>query len=614
MLKSYRFVLYKSNTMKHLATFKPLVIAASLSYLLYSCAGTDMNKLAKEQKFNITPNPLELHGDSVILTIEALLPVKMLKKNKVYTATVTYKAFENKQSLGKIVFDGTDFPAANVEQPKITKKFSFGYDKVWKKGALYVMGEMADQNKIGKKTPEIEVCKGIITTPLLVKDVYPVSFAEHGYDNREKLSPTVVEFFFLKRSPKLDKKEISGNRGKFFEKFVASKYVTRTVNIVGTHSPEGFEAFNEKLSEQRAIAIEKYYREMMKKFNYGKKADSITFVVKGKVKDWSDFKVLLNSTLSGLNEADKSEILAIIDSEEGTFHQKELRLQKLKSYKKIEKVIYPKLRNARTEVLTVLEKKTDAQIFLIAKKIGDGTATKSDTLTKEELLYAATLTPLPEEKEMIYKAATKRDASYEAHNNLGALYLEQARKQEDKNLMMQLADKAIAQLEIAKNKKDGPEVYTNLAAAQLMKGNKSMAIEYNRKAMSLGGSPDVKKAMNGIQGVLDIKSGKYESATTNLNNAGDDAVVLYNKALALLLRKEYQTAKSAIEDALEANKEHALSYYIAAIIAAKLNDVESVKTNLKEAFKRDDSLKRIGLDDLEFMSIKDNPTFKEAFL
>jgi outer membrane protein OmpA-like peptidoglycan-associated protein len=117
-----------------------------------------------------------------------------------------------------------------------------------------------------------------------------------------------VNFYFQKRIAKLDLKETKGSRAKFFEKFIATKYVTRTVNIVGTHSPEGFEAYNEKLSEQRALTIEKYYRETMKKFDYGKVADSITFVVKGKVKDWSDFKSRLDS-VKKLTPEQKTEII-----------------------------------------------------------------------------------------------------------------------------------------------------------------------------------------------------------------------------------------------------------------------------------------------------------------
>jgi hypothetical protein len=47
-----------------------------------------------------------------------------------------------------------------------------------------------------------------------------------------------------------------------------AKNVTRTVTITGTHSPEGAERINTKLSEERAAAIEKFYRAQMKKYDY----------------------------------------------------------------------------------------------------------------------------------------------------------------------------------------------------------------------------------------------------------------------------------------------------------------------------------------------------------
>lgn len=586
-------------------------LSASLAIFLAGCAGVDLNKLAKEQQLKTNPSPLELHGDSVKFEMSAVVPVKVLKKNKIYTVNVDYKAFENRVNAGKIAFNGNDFPEAATKAPTLSGKFGFAYADNLKKGIVVVVGEMADVNKPGKKTPEITVTSGIITTPLLVQSVFPTAIADHGYDNREELTPTLVNFYFQKRIAKLDLKETKGSRAKFFEKFIATKYVTRTVNIVGTHSPEGFEAYNEKLSEQRALTIEKYYRETMKKFNYGKVADSITFVVKGKVKDWSDFKSRLDS-VKKLTPEQKTEILAIVDGEEGTFHAKELKLQKLKSYKLLEKEIYPKLRNAQTEVLTVKPKKTDAQIYLIAKNIASGTVTKGDSLNAKELLYAATLTPAPEEQEAILLASSKRDDSYEAYNNLGALYLEKAKKELDATKKNEIVDMAITKLDIARNKKEASEVYLNLATARLMKGDKAGAVDAITNSAKYQPNAEVNKGLKGIQGVLDIKSGTYDVAIQNLLSAGSDAQVTFDRGLALLLKKDNQSAKSAIDEAISKDANKAVYFYAAAIAAARLTDIDGVNTNLKSAFKLDDSLKRKALDDLEFLAVKDNEKFKDA--
>lgn len=589
-------------------------VTCGFAVLLAGCAGVDMNKLAKQQQLKSNPSPLELHGDSVKFELSAVVPVKMLKKQLKYTVHVDYKAFEERVSVDKIIFNGADFPNAATEPPTLSKKMGFAYNDKLKKGNLIIVGEVGSATNATaktKKTPDITVTSGIITTPLLVQPVYPSVMADHGYDNREQLQPTVVNFYFQKRIAKLDNKELKGNRAKFFEKFIATKYVTRTVNIIGTHSPEGYEAFNEKLSEQRAMTIESYYRQTMKKFNYGKVADSITFVVKGKVKDWSDFKLKLDSNKT-LKPEQKSEILAIVDSDEGTFHQKELKLQKLKSYKVLEKEIYPKLRNAQTEVLTVKAKKSDAQIYLIAKKIADGTANANETLTPQELLYAATLTPSPEEQEAILLAATKRDASYEAHNNLGALYLSRAVAAADANTKNDLVEKARVQLEIAVNKTEGAEALLNLSSVKLMKDDKAGSAESLEKAKSKSASADVTKGINAFQGVLDIKAGKYDAAVQNLSNAGTDATITFNRGLAQLCKKDNQSAKSTLEDAVSKNDKMAVYYYAAAIASARLNDAEAMATNLRKCFQLDDSYKRKALDDLEFINMVLNPKFVEA--
>lgn len=582
-----------------------------IGLILAGCSVVDMKKLAKEQKLTVNPNPLELHGDSVKFDISCIVPVKMLKKNKKYVITTTYRSLDQKNTLGVMTFDSKDFPFAATQPPTLTKKFSFLYNKKLNRGDVFIMGQMLNINNSGKKTPEMDIAKGIITTSLLVKDVFPVAYADHGYDSREQLIPNSIDFFFDKRISKLNTKETQTSRGKYFEKFIADKYVTRTVNIIGTHSPEGIETVNEKLSEERAISIEKYYRQMMKKFDYGDKGDSISFIIKGKVKDWSDFKDKLSENKT-LPDSSKATIISIVDGEQGTFREKELRLQTLKSYKVIEKEIYPSLRNARTEVYTVKPKKSDAQIFLIAKKIATNSNGKNDTLTEAELLYSATLTPLPDEKEAIYLAATKKLDSFEAHNNLGALYLEKALKENNKTAKATLIENALSQFKIANNKIESGVSLLNISTCKLLLNDIEGAKEAAAMAKTKEANADVTKGVNAVQGVLDIKAGKYDVALSNLAAAGIEPNVLYNKALASLLKKDFTAAKTAFEDAIQADDKNSLAYYCAAVTASRSGDVESVNRYLKRAFALDAKLKNRCVEDLEFITWKENDRFKDA--
>ena len=58
-----------------------------------------MIKMAKQQKLEIKPNPLEVHKDTVNFDLSGNLPVKMLKKGTSYTLNTFYKAGDNEIAL-----------------------------------------------------------------------------------------------------------------------------------------------------------------------------------------------------------------------------------------------------------------------------------------------------------------------------------------------------------------------------------------------------------------------------------------------------------------------------------------------------------------------------------
>jgi tetratricopeptide (TPR) repeat protein len=577
------------------------------------CTLSKMIKMAKDQQLTVTPSPLELHGDSVKFEASALLPLKMLKANKVYTVYPTYNYADQKVALGDLQFKASDYPNAKTEQPKVTKKLAFAYTgEAMNKGDVTVKGTASDLNGKSKTTPvpDMSIAKGLITTSRLVQDAYYPSYADHGYNNAEELTPTNVAFFFEQGSSKLRVVETGGKRGKFLDAFIAGKNVTRTVTVTGTHSPEGREAKNVSLAEERASAIEKYYRGRLKKFDYGKKADSIDFVTKSIVQDWTAFKDTL-AIYKGITEEEKSAILAVIDGGAGDFVAKEAELTKLPTYKKLMKDVYPKLRTARTEILTVLPKKSDAQISVLAKNITDGKA-EAKILTDKELAYAATLTPILSEKEAIYLAATKANDSWASHNNLGAVYLEYAKKAASPAERTQFIDKAVTHFDIAKNKQEAAEVFANLGAAQLMKGNTSAAQQSFDKAMQLSPSDVTRKAVNSMAGVLQVKKAQYQSAISSFTNGLNDAVVSYNKGLAQLLNKDFDNAYASFDEAIKANPQYALAYYGAAVTAARQNKEDGVAANLAKAISLDANLRARVINDLEFAKFSTTQRFKDA--
>jgi len=569
------------------------------------CTLPQMIKLAKQQNLQVAPNPLEVHKDSVQYEMSASLPVKMLKKGTTYTLNSFYKYGDQELSLPAIVFNGDDFASAATEQPKLSKTIAFPYQPAYKTGTVQVEG-VAAKGTSSKTTPRMDVAPGVITTSKLVKNSYFAAFADHGYNNKEEIVPIIIpDFIFEQSKAVLRKTEISSEKGKQLDAFIASKNVTRTVSITGTHSPEGRERINSKLSEDRAKAIEKYYRDQMKKYDYKGMADSIKFILKPVVDDWNGFKAALAS-YEGISSDEKSAYLNIINSG-GSFEDQEKQMKKLSTYKKVFKDVYPGLRTAKTEILTIKNKKTDAEISVLAKQITQGGS--ADALSFEELMYSASLTPSLDEKAAIYEAATKKGTNWNAHNNLGATYIQQAI--ENPSRATELAGKATTQLELAKKIRETPEVNANMASVALMNNNPYLAASYANKALN-GANNDVARGVNGVKGSSEIYTAKYDAAVRSESSALTTDVNLFNKGLAQLLTKDYASAENSFNEAIKNNSNMAVAYYGAAVAAARSGNAEKVVSNLTNAVRIDASLKEAALTDLEFSKFNTSEAFRNA--
>ncbi len=572
---------------------------------LAGCTLPQMVKMAKEQQLTVTPNPLEVHKDTVVFSMAANLPVKMLKKGTVYTLNTYYKYGEQETALDPITFNANDYPNSATEQPRVSKDFTFAYKPAMKSGILQVEG-VASKGGKSKATARMDVAVGVITTSKLAKPVYFAAYANHGYNNQEEIIPVVIpDFIFEQGRSVLRTSEIKSDKGKKLDAFIASKNVTKTVTVTGTHSPEGAERINSKLSPDRAKAIEKYYRDQMKKYDYKDMAKDIQFVLKPVIREWNEFKTAL-SAYQGISSEEKAEYLNIINAG-GSFEDQEKKMQKLPTYKKVFKDVYPGLRTAKTEILTVKDKKTDEEIAVLSKQITTGQA-QPDALSFEELMYSATLTPSLEEKEAIYSAATKKGTNWNAHNNLAAVYIAQAIANPSK--ASALADKAQAQLDIAARINSAPEVTANMASVSMYRGNAYAAYNYSNRASGLRG--DNAAGLNGVKGAAAIFTARYSEAVRAESSAANTADNLFNKGLAQVLNKDYQNALTSFGEATRLNSNHAYAYYGAAVASARLGNADGVVSNLTNAVKADPSLKEMALTDLEFAKWSTTEAFRNA--
>jgi hypothetical protein len=586
-----------------------LLTAGMLSF--YSCSLKQMVKMAKDQELTVTPSPLEVHGDSVAFDISATLPVKMLKKNKIYSVSSFYKIGDEKIELGSFDFVSTEYPDAKTTAPKITKHQAFAYKPEIGNGDLVVIGSASNLDKTkSKSTEEMPIAKGLITTSRLVKDYSYVAYADHGYNNREELIPATVNFYFEQGKSVLRKSEMKGENAKFLDAFITAKNVTRTISVIGQHSPEGTETKNTNLANERSAVIEKYVKGRMAYYKQDSIVKVIQFVTKGDIKDFEPMKAAIAKDTK-LSPDQKAELMNIIDGS-GDFTAKQQQIEKLPYYNKLVLAhLYPSLRTARTEIWTVKPKKTDAQISLLAGQIASGKVSL-DTLTAEELGYAGTLTPLLSEKAAIYEALIKKTDNWVAYNNLGAVYVEMAKVEVDQNKKKELLNKAINTLEMSIKKQDSGEAHVNLASAYMLSGVRDSSRDEANKAAASNASDAVKKGANGILGTLDIKDGKYTLALEDLSKSNDSLQVKFNAALASLLKKDFNAAKAGFANYITAAPQDASGYYLAAVTAARLKDEASLTTNLQKAKALNAKYGERAVSDMEFYDYWNSESFKSA--
>jgi len=573
----------------------PILLIGVLS--ISGCALSQMKKMAKDQQLTVTPSPLEVHADTIRFEMAANLPAKMLKPKKVYRLSTFYKYGTQERKLQVLNFRAADYPNSDTEQPKITETFAFPYREGMDRGNLEIQGRALNpKNGNFLDTERLGIAEGLITTSRLVQPSYAAAYADHGYNDQEELIPTNVEFFFDQGRSEFKTSEVESDRGSKFAAFIAEKNVTRTVTITGTHSPEGKETINSELSQERADAIEAWYRERMDSYDYQGMADEIRFILKPIVQDWNGLKAALAS-YNGISSAEKSEWTNIMNGA-GSFEQKEKELQKLSTYKQVFDDVYPSLRTAKTEVLSVKPKKTPEEIATLALAIAGGSQS-ADALSLEEMAYAAAKNPSLEEKQSILEAAAKKNDTWVIHNNLGAVHLEMAMQTSGREQRNHI-NTAKNHFNISIQKNASVEASANLGMALAMEGNLWGAHAELTKAAGMNPGNDVRQGVNGAKGAVEIMVGRYDLAINSLNRAANSSVDQFNKGLVQLLRKDYRNAQATLEAVIAADRGYVWAHYVAAVAAARQENENKVIEHLRNAVTADSSLKTKAFNDLEF--------------
>jgi tetratricopeptide (TPR) repeat protein len=356
----------------------------------------------------------------------------------------------------------------------------------------------------------------------------------------------------------------------------------KNMNISAYASPDGELSLNANLAENRAKESRKammgIFKDKKTKVDTAAKNEGFYNIVTT-AEDWDGFKKAMEAS----SIPDKDLILRVLTMyPDGEVREKEIK-NLSKTYTEVAEKILPQLRRSVMTLNMEVKSRTDEQISKLAMSA-------PDSLSVEEILYAATLTEDVNAKLDIYKKAEAKYANdWRTSNNVGYIYLMQ-NKLNDAEAEFKKADGLSA---------NNPVVKNNMGIVARWKGDRKAAMDLYKSASAAG--PEVSYNM----GIIEIQNGNYGAAVSNFGNNNS-----FNSALAKLLNGNTDGAMSTIDGSTD--KDAALSFYLKAIAGARQNKADVVVNNLKAAIQKDASFKQMAKDDAEFIKFRDNADFKAA--
>lgn len=555
---------------------------------LTACNG--LGKLVKNADkitYKVTPDPMEMHGDSMVVSISGTYPEKIFPKKATVTTTPVIKYNGGEKALKPVVLIGEKVEGSGQ---KITNSkggsFSYTSEKFAYTPEMKVATlEVKATGQVKKKTKDLpakKIADGTIVTPLLVKNDEKPTLAKDNFVKTIPRSQSANIFFVINQS-QVRGSELNNADMKALKEFVAAGiskgYNFKNMNVSAYASPDGELTLNGNLAENRAKESTKSMMNLFKdKKSKVEAGTNETFYNKvTTAEDWDGFKKAMEAS----SIPDKELILRVLTMyPDGEVREREIK-NLSKTYVEVAETILPKLRRSVLTLNAEEKSRTDEQIKALA-------ASAPDSLSVEEILYAATLTNDINAKLDIYKKAqTKYGSDWRTSNNVGYIYLLQ-NKLADAETNLKKADQLAANNAVVKN---------NLGIVARWKGDRKQAMEMYKTAMSAG--PEVSYNM----GIIEIQNGNYGAAVSNFGNSNT-----YNAALAKLLNGNPEGAISTIDNSTE--KDAAAGYYLKAIAGARQNKVDVVTTNLKTAIEKDATYKQMAKDDAEFIKFRDNADFK----
>jgi len=547
--------------------------------------------LVKDVTYSVSPNPLEMHADSVKIAITVNVPEKGIKKKA--KAEITPK-------LGTYAIGTWYVNGESVTENGTTINFKNGgtatfeqtipYMPEMEAADLVITGKIYKQTKEKDVLPETKIADATIITPYLVNKTFKVLYEEDALVRQFEKS-TEATFNFEKGKSDIRATELKDADITALVAWVQAaqsnpKIKINAIEINGYASPDGEVSKNDNLSYDRTATARKAIIAMMKTAKLTAFMDTNMYKLNKYGEDFDGFKSQLAASTT-IAEADKNLFIRILEMTKDLEQREKEMINLGKSYSELEKDVFPKIRRAMIVVKYTEFGLTDDELKAAASN-------NPNSLSVEELLFTANkLTSDLNEKARIYKvAATNFASDYRTHTNLGAA-----------SFQLNKTAEAKSSFEKAASLKDNGIAKNNLAATTILDGNRANTkklITQAKSAFDAKGDASQKTAVNYNQGILNIMDAKYSAADASFSENS------YNKALAQVLAGKADAAKKTLSGLTET----AETAYLKAIIAARSGEgVDAVVAHLKVAISKNAALKEKAAKDREFLKISTEATF-----
>ncbi len=581
-------------------------------------------RAGRPQQLTVEPKVLEASGDLVPITVTARVPAKVLK----WERKVTYKlelhyryderaAVPKREYLGGLQFASGDYVYDPTDSRWLiaTKSFQLAYTPEKHPGHLTARGFATavgkDIRRFRRESPKtLELAPGIITTARLVVLRPRLDFTPETYVPAADSGTLELPVYFPPNMAFFNGQY--GTNASALSDFITENVKTRSIRIVGGHAPDVVDAHNPRLALLRARSVQKYVVDLLDKYGYQNSTASVQLSVSARPHDWTFF--LERVTNSALPEKQIDAILDIVNGP-GSYDRKAARLADLPCAEYLETYIYPMMRRALVVIKHAPRPaRPDYELYLIAQRIAAG-AEDANALTEEELRYAASLTPLLEDKRRIYEGALQTGLSWPACHNLGLIYLKMANQELTPRVRTILLKKAVTNLTYAAHRNPlDAELWYHLAIGQQRLGNTLESLHAFDYAAKATGKPELMRQLFADKGALELIAGQPDDALASMQYAETTTQTVMNRGLANLLKGDYPAAAAAYEEALTMTPDDGgkLASYCRAIVAARAHDDTALGYWLARAVALDPAVPDRATQDLEFRDYVTTDLFRDA--